>query len=201
MADQLTSDELRQVLADWISPYPPKQRRKIAGLFEAVIARAEAAEAEAEDAILAASDAAQREENAMHALSHFRARVAELEAQVASHRRDYNNLYDDYHEMRHKLADIGAMLRAARQRVAELESQLAAQQWRPVTEDWPPYNERVIIGYAGGYGGGWSAFARRVRTDNRDGDDWLMDDDTTLAFESAVVAMQRPLPPAPQETE
>jgi hypothetical protein len=46
MADQLTSDELRQVLADWISPYPPKQRRKIAGLFEAVIARAEAAEAE-----------------------------------------------------------------------------------------------------------------------------------------------------------
>jgi hypothetical protein len=159
MADQLTSDELRQVLADWISPYPPKQRRKIAGLFEAVIARAEAAEAEAEDAILAASDAAQREENAMHALSHFRARVAELEAQ------------------------------------------LAAQGWRPVTEDWPPYNERVIIGYAGGYGGGWSAFARRVRTDNRDGDDWLMDDDTTLAFESAVVAMQRPLPPAPQETE
>jgi hypothetical protein len=82
MADQLTSDELRQVLADWISPYPPKQRRKIAGLFEAVIARAEAAEAEAEDAILAASDAAQREENAMHALSHFRARVAELEAQL-----------------------------------------------------------------------------------------------------------------------
>jgi hypothetical protein len=120
--------------------------------------RAEAAEAEAADAILAASDAAQREENAMHALSHFRTRVAELEAQ------------------------------------------LAAQGWRPVTEDWPPYNERVIIGHGGGYGGGWSAFARRVRTDNRDGDDWLMDDDTTLAFESAVVAMRRPLPPAPQET-
>jgi hypothetical protein len=52
MADQLTSDELRQVLADWISPmYPPKQRRKIAGLFEAVIARAEAAEAKRPDAI------------------------------------------------------------------------------------------------------------------------------------------------------
>ena len=82
---------------------------------------------------------------------------------------------------------------------AELEAQQAAQQWRPVTEDWPPYNERVIIGHGGGYGGGWSAFARRVRTDNRD--DWLMDDDTTLAFESAVVAMRRPLPPAPQETE
>ena len=86
-------------------------------------------------------------------------------------------------------------------RVAELEAALAAQGWRPVTEDWPPYNERVIIGHGGGYGGGWCVFARRVRTDDRDGDDWLMDDDMTLAFESAVVAMQRPLPPAPQETE
>lgn len=90
-------------------------------------------------------------------------------------------------------------LQAALARVAELEAQLAAQGWRPVTEDWPPYNERVIIGHGGGYGGGWCAFARRVRTDDRDGDDWLMDDDTTLAFESAVVAMPRPLPPAPQE--
>ena len=89
---------------------------------------------------------------------------------------------------------------AALARVAELEAALAAQQWRPVTEDWPPYNERVIIGHGGGYGGGWCVFARRVRTDDRDGDDWLMDDDTTLAFESAVVAMRRPLPPAPQET-
>jgi hypothetical protein len=63
MADQLTSDELRQVLADWISPYPPKQRRKIAGLFEAVIARAEAAEADNR---------------------RLTARVAELEAQLAA---------------------------------------------------------------------------------------------------------------------
>jgi hypothetical protein len=61
MNEQLTSDELRQVLADWIRPMYTKERRKIAGLFEAVIARAEAAEAEAEDAILVASDAAQRE--------------------------------------------------------------------------------------------------------------------------------------------
>ena len=52
--------------------------------YRALLARAEAAEAEAEDAILAASDAAQREENAMHALSHFRTRVAELEAQLAA---------------------------------------------------------------------------------------------------------------------
>ena len=98
-------------------------------------------------------------------------------------------------------ATLGRMYRAALARVAELEAQLAAQQWRPVTEDWPPYNERVIIGHGGGYGGGWFAFAQRVRADNRNEDDWLMDDDTLLAFESAVVAMQRPLPPAPQETE
>ena len=99
------------------------------------------------------------------------------------------------------LRGVEQRLVAAEARVAELESQLAAQGWRPVTEDWPPYNERVIIGHGGGYGGGWCVFARRVRTDDRDGDDWLMDDDTTLAFESAVVAMRRPLPPAPQETE
>jgi hypothetical protein len=68
MADQLTSDELRQVLADWISPYPPKQRRKIAGLFEAVIARAEAAEADNR---------------------RLTARVAELEAQAAQGWRDF----------------------------------------------------------------------------------------------------------------
>ena len=46
MNEQLTSDELRQVLAEWIRPMYPKQRQKIAGLFEAVIARAEAAEAD-----------------------------------------------------------------------------------------------------------------------------------------------------------
>ena len=46
MNEQLTSDELRQVLAEWIRPMYPKERQKIAGLFEAVIARAETAEAD-----------------------------------------------------------------------------------------------------------------------------------------------------------
>ena len=64
------------------------------------------------------------------------ARAEAADARAEQFRRDYNDLYDDYHEMRHKLADIGAMLRAARQRVAELESQLAAQGWRPL--DAPP---------------------------------------------------------------
>jgi hypothetical protein len=124
--------------------------------------------------------------------------VRALLARVEAAERDARNDLDDA-ELHLRRAEAAATVLVAR--VTELEAQLAAQQWRPVTEDWPPYNERVIIGHGGGYGGGWSAFARRVRTDNRDGDDWLMDDDTTLAFESAVVAMRRPLPPAPQETE
>ena len=124
--------------------------------------------------------------------------VRALLARVEAAERDARNDLDDA-ELHLRRAEAAATALAAR--VAELESQLAAQGWRPVTEDWPPYNERVIIGHGGGYGGGWSAFARRVRTDNRDGDDWLMDDDTTLAFESAVVAMRRPLPPAPAPQE
>ena len=111
------------------------------------------------------------------------------------------DLHRQLAEMAAAMEEIEAERLALAARVAELEAQLAAQQWRPVTKDWPPYNERVIIGHGGGYGGGWFAFAQRVRADNRNEDDWLMDDDTLLAFESAVVAMQRPLPPAPQETE
>ena len=146
MNEQLTSDELRQVLAEWIRPMYPKQRQKIAGLFEAVIARAEAAEAEAEDAILVASDAAQREENAMHALSHFRARVAELEAQ------------------------------------------LAAQQWRPVTEEWPPYDKCVPVRMRNG----------AIRWGFRRGDFWHL---TVGKYGREGVTHAYVLPPAPQETE
>ena len=144
MNEQLTSDELRQVLAEWIRPMYPKQRQKIAGLFEAVIARAEAAEAEAEDAILVASDAAQREENAMHALSHFRARVAELDAQ------------------------------------------LAAQQWRPIDEPAPKGEIEVKMRCAVTDDGG----IYKIRTDIFVGW-WTSADDSEW----------RPLPPAPQETE
>ena len=106
MNEQLTSDELRQVLAEWIRPMYPKQRQKIAGLFEAVIARAEAAKAEA--------------------------------ARLAA-------------------------------RVAELESQLAAQQWRPGSETpnaidtylvyraAPPQNEPWRYDFAVWEDDGWDA--------------------------------------------
>jgi hypothetical protein len=148
MNEQLTSDELRQVLAEWIRPMYTRERRKLAGLFEAVIARAEAAEAEAEDAILVASDAAQREESAMHALSHFRARVAEL------------------------------------------ESQLAAQGWRPVTEE-PDADAMypVRVQYRG-----------QVYLD-REMRNWNRASGWNDMFAQSKVVEWYPLPPAPQETE
>ena len=46
--------------------------------------RATDAELERDGAILAASDAERHAENAMHGLAHFRARVAELESQLAA---------------------------------------------------------------------------------------------------------------------
>lgn len=130
MNEQLTSDELRQVLAEWIRPMYPKERQKIAGLFEAVIARAEAAEADN---------------------------------------------------------------RRLTARVAELEAALAAQGWRPVTEDWPPREKLVLISYPGAT---WVDIARR----SHDGEEtvWLLNGNRgVLDFDSATVA--HPLPPAPQE--
>lgn len=87
-------------------------------------------------------------------------------------------------------------LAALRARVAELE---AAQQWRPVTEEWPPYLERVVIGQRGGT---WAAFARRVRIGAAGDEVWLLDSETTLDFESAnVVFSLPPIPPAPEAAE
>ena len=42
-------------------------------------------------------------------------------------------------------AALGRMYRAALARVAELEAQLDAQGWRPVTEDWPPHDESMPV--------------------------------------------------------
>jgi hypothetical protein len=153
----------------------------IIGPARALLARAEAAEAEAEDAILVASDAAQREENAMHALSHFRARVAELEAQLASDAADENQWLDAYIE---SAAKDGATIKRLMARVAELESQLAAQGWRPVTEEPEPDQKVEIIIEAtfDGYGRkGWTTGGFYFNADFPTG--W------------------RPLPPAPQEAE
>jgi len=73
---------------------------------------------------------------------------------------------------------------AALARVAELEAQLAAQQWRPVTEKPEPDQEVEIVIEAtfDDYGpGGWTSYGYYFAADYPTG--W------------------RPLPPAPQETE
>ena len=85
---------------------------------------------------------------------------------------------------------------AAERRVTELEEALGGQEWQPVTEEWPPYQQRVLIGHGDYYVYGWYAIARRAYTNK---DIWVMDDDTVLAFESATVAMIVPPLPPPQQ--
>ena len=104
--------------------------------------RATDAELERDGAILAASDAERHAENAMHGLAHFRARVAEL------------------------------------------ESQLAAQQWRPIDEPAPKGEIEVKMRCAVTDDGG----IYKIRTDIFVGW-WTSADDSEW----------RPLPPAPQE--
>ena len=144
----------------------------------AALARAEAAEALArrnnDDAATAEAKALGLEfEN-----ERLAARVAELKAEAARLQYDLDRqLYR-------------ADARAAH--VAELEAQLAAQQWRPVTEKWPHYAERVAIGHVAG---NWAAIATRVQSP--DDDEWELEDGKVLDWESASVAIE--LPPLPQE--
>ena len=90
-----------------------------------------------------------------------------------------------------------AISAAANRRVAELEAALdaerAAWQWRPVTEDWPHYHDRVVIAH---WGGTWAQFARRVQSDDGE-DEWLLDDGRKFDFESASVALLTSPPPLP----
>ena len=83
------------------------------------------------------------------------------------------------------------MLRA---RVAKLEAELAAQGWRPVTADWPPRNQRVVISAPGA---SWADVARK----QHDGEEyvWQLKNGHMLDFESATVAIPLPPAPAPQE--
>ena len=132
-------DVINDILADDWLDIPIFLRDKVNARADRLLARAEAAEAEAVDLHRQLAEMAAAMEEIEDERLALAARVAELEAQVASHRRDYNGLYDEYHELRYRSADIRVALHAARQRVAELEAQLAAQGWRPVTAEWPPY--------------------------------------------------------------
>ena len=78
--------------------------------------------------------------------------------------------------------------------VAELEAERAAQQWRPVTADWPPCNRQVVISAPGA---SWADVARK----QHDGEEyvWQLKNGHVLDFESATVAIPLPPAPAPQE--
>ena len=72
--------------------------------------------------------------------------------------------------------------------VAELEAQLDAQQWRPVTEEWPPYDKCVPVRMRNG----------AIRWGFRRGDFWHL---TVGKYGREGVTHAYVLPPAPQETE
>lgn len=79
---------------------------------------------------------------------------------------------------------INGVIGAMTQRLAELE---AAQQWRPVTEEWPPCDLKVVISAPGA---SWAEVASK----HYDGDEyvWELENGHAFDFESAIVAL--PLP-------
>ena len=83
-------------------------------------------------------------------------------------------------------------------RVADLEAQLAAQGWRPVTEDWPPYGVQHL-GRA--FLNSPTLLVTRYFIEEEGGEVW-QDNDGMLFYggEIRYCAAIPPLPPAPQET-
>jgi len=82
-----------------------------------------------------------------------------------------------------------ANAREAWERVAELE---AAQGWRPVTEEWPPCDLKVVISAPGA---SWAEVASK----HYDGDEyvWELENGHAFDFESATVALPLPQEPTP----
>ena len=78
-------------------------------------------------------------------------------------------------------------------RVAELEAQLAAQGWRPVTEEWPPYGVQHL-----GRGLLNSPTLLITRTVNEGNEVWQ--DSDGLLFYAGAIRYCAAIP-APQETE
>ena len=114
----------------------------------------------------------------------YRALSARAEAAEAL---AYERLEDMlFAEQRATDADLRA--KAAEARVADLEAELAAQQWRPVTEDWPPYDKCVPVRMRNG----------AIRWGFRRGDFWHL---TVGKYGREGVTHAYVLPPAPQETE
>lgn len=84
---------------------------------------------------------------------------------------------------------ISCVIGAMTQRLAELEE---AQQWRPVTEEWPPCDLKVVISAPGA---SWAEVASK----HYDGDEyvWELENGHAFDFESATVALPLPQEPTP----
>ena len=119
----------------------------------------------------------------------YRAALARAEAAEAERndlRERHDNLKNAYANLVEEAAERLVRMYAAERRVAELEAQLAAQGWRPVTEDWPPSNIIVPVQMRDG----------SIRWGHRYGDLWNL---TGGRYSIGDVTHAYELPPAPQE--
>ena len=118
------------------------------------------------------------------------ARAEAAEAERNDLRERHDNLKNAYANLVEEAAErlVRRLVRmyAAERRVAELEAQLAAQGWRPVTEDWPPSNIIVPVQMRDG----------SIRWGHRYGDLWNL---TGGRYSIGDVTHAYELPPAPQE--
>jgi len=172
------------------SPLRDSDPEEILGPARALLARAEAAEAEAgqlRDELAAMTErvtfARRSASLAENALETARSRWDEAERREKSIFDSAMGIADQRDTLATRVAELEAALDAER----------AAWQWRPVTEDWPHYHDRVVIAH---WGGTWAQFARRVQSDDGE-DEWLLDDGRKFDFESASVALLTSPPPLP----
>ena len=183
-------DNLIAVVGDRVIVGDEVQFSAIVEAVTALLARAEAAEAEAgqlRDELAAMTErvtfARRSASLAENALETARSRWDEAERREKSIFDSAMGIADQRDTLATRVAELEAALDAER----------AAWQWRPVTEDWPHYHDRVVIAH---WGGTWAQFARRVQSDDGE-DEWLLDDGRKFDFESASVALLTSPPPLP----
>ena len=115
-----------------------------------------------------------------------RAEAAEAEAARLRNERDVQQ--SRIKTLLNRNSAQAARMRTAAARVAELEAQLAAQQWRPVTNEWPPQEESTPVRMRNGV----------IRWGYRHGDRWHL---TGGQYSRESVTHAYALPPAPAAAE
>ena len=113
----------------------------------------------------------------------YRALLTRVEAAEA----EVVDLHRQLAEMAAAMEEIEDERLALLARVAELEAASDAQGWRPVTDDWPPYEESTPVRMRTGV----------IRWGYRRGDRWSL---TGGQYARESVTHAYALPPAPQGT-